>query len=65
MTTQQNYTAEQSTLDAMIVCGMPLFGDKQRKVFDTTHVIAKSVFLNMTAAEADDVAKNVTCRFGI
>jgi len=65
MTTQQTYTAEQSILDAMIVCAMPMIGDKSRKVFETTHQIAKNVFADMTAGEADDVAKNVTTRFGI
>ena len=70
MNTQQNYTADQSTLDAMMVCAMHYLerqgpiGGTARRVFENTHAIAKLVFPEMTAAEADDVAKVVTTRFG-
>jgi hypothetical protein len=65
MTTQQNYTADQATLDAMMVCAMSQIGDRASRVFEGTHAVAAAVFPEMTAREADDVAKNVTHRFGI
>jgi len=65
MTTQQDYTADQAILDAMMVCAMSLIGDRPSKVFENTHAVAVAVFPAMTRREADDVAKNVTHRFGI
>ena len=66
----RNYTQkEQFTLDAMISVGSIERGMKPRNVFLLTHSVAEVMRQHcdwtITAAEADDVAKEVTHRFGI
>lgn len=63
---QSTYTADQSTLDAMLVCYVPVLvksNGKARSVFEAAHKVAEIFFPDMGSDQADDVAKVVCDRF--